>query len=431
MKAIAQILLSLVIILLSYFIPREQFFVFISLFIVGFASNIYLFKRVGKEKEVFYLGLFLRLVTLFSIPLMSDDYFRFLWDGAVSLQGVNPLEMTPEEFKKTNVLSPYLKSLFEGMNSRTYFTVYPPLNQGVFYLANLLSGGSVLGGVVIIRLFLVLSEVFVYKGIIKLLKRLKVDSKWSAFYWLNPMIIMELSGNLHMESIMIAGFLWTSIFLNEKKLILAALALAISVNGKFHTLMFIPLILSFIGGKDFIKFIFIFSLVMLISVIPFVSLDFLLNLSQSLNLYFQSFEFNASVFYLIRELGYLFKGYDLIRSVGPILSITSVIVIIVITFKSKVVDLQDFIKRSMLVFLVFLLLGNTIHPWYVSLYLVLSILNNRYVGFVWSFLILLTYFTYHSASYDESLWLVLIEYLVVFAFLIYERKFFTVSPDTL
>lgn len=431
MKAVAQILLLLVIILLSYFIPREQFLVFISLFIVGFVSNIYLFKKVGVEREIYHLGLFLRLLTLFSIPLMSDDYFRFLWDGAMSLQAVNPLEMTPEEFKKTNALSPYLNSLFEGMNSPTYFTVYPPLNQGVFYLANLLSGESVFGGVVIIRLFLIVSEVFVYKGIVKLLKKLKFDSKWSVLYWLNPMVIMELSGNLHMESIMIAGFLWTIIFLNEKQLIPAAIALALSVNGKLHTLMFIPLILSFIGGKSFIKFICFFSLAMLISIIPFVSLDFILNLSQSLNLYFQSFEFNASIFYLIRELGYLFKGYDLIRSVGPLLSVISIIVILVISLKSQVVDLQELIKRSMLIFLVFLLLGNTIHPWYVSLFLVLCILNNTYVGFVWSFLILLTYFTYHSVSYDENLWLVLIEYLVVFVFLFFERKFFTVSPDIL
>ena len=41
------------------------------------------------------LGLLLRLVLMPSTPILEDDFYRYLWDGAVVSEGLNPYEYSP------------------------------------------------------------------------------------------------------------------------------------------------------------------------------------------------------------------------------------------------------------------------------------------------------------------------------------------------
>ena len=279
-----------------------------------------------------------------------------------------------------------------------------------------------LGGVIVIRIFLLVSEILLFKGLVKLLQSLKLDTSLVVYYFLNPMIIMELFVNVHMESIMLAGFVWMVIFLFRKQYLIAALAFFISVNGKLHTLMFIPLLLSFIPFKQFLKFILVFGFLLMMSFLPFINLELIQNMQSSFTLYFQSFEFNASLFYLIREVGFSVLAYDVIKTVGPILSFLSVLTILIVSWKKRGVEMKDFVWRSMVIFLVFLLFSTTVHPWYVSLALLLGLLNNFRSMVLWSLLILLTYATYLSDVYKENLYLVLLEYLTVGVVLLVEIR---------
>jgi hypothetical protein len=407
---------------LTYFVPREQFTLLILLFTIAFVVMEMMKRLSFSLKEVFWIGLICRLLCMFEIPMLSDDYFRFLWDGSMTMNGVSPFECQPEVYIDKFVHSSYLKELYNGMNSKAYFSVYPPLNQLIFYLANLISGSNVLGGVIVIRIFLLVSEILLFKGLVKLLQSLKLDTSLVVYYFLNPMIIMELFVNVHMESIMLAGFVWMVIFLFRKQYLIAALAFFISVNGKLHTLMFIPLLLSFIPFKQFLKFILVFGFLLMMSFLPFINLELIQNMQSSFTLYFQSFEFNASLFYLIREVGFSVLAYDVIKTVGPILSFLSVLTILIVSWKKRGVEMKDFVWRSMVIFLVFLLLSTTVHPWYVSLALLLGLLNNFRSMVLWSLLILLTYATYLSDVYKENLYLVLLEYLTVGVVLLVEIR---------
>jgi alpha-1,6-mannosyltransferase len=414
---------------LAYFVPREKFYLLISLFAIGFVvMEIIKQQRFGLQ-EIFWIGIVCRVICLFSLPMLSDDYFRFLWDGAMSMKGISPFAFQPEVYIEKVSDSVYMNTLYDGMNSKSYFTVYPPLNQLIFYIANLFSGSSILGGVIVIRLFLLLSEIIVFKGLVKILESLNMDSSLSIYYFLNPLIIMELFVNLHMESIMIAGFTWMLVFLSKRQYVLAAIHLFLSVNGKLHTLIFIPLLLAFLPIKDFLKFILVFGFLLVLSFLPLIDVELIHNIKTSLNLYFQSFEFNASLFYVVREIGHAILGYDLIKTVGPIFSLISIVAILFISLRRRVSGIQDLLNRSFIIFLIFLLFSSTVHPWYISMALLLGVINQTKSMILWSFLVMLTYSTYLSDTYIENMYLISIEYLGVIAMFIYEinrgRKPFT------
>lgn len=62
----------------------------------------------------------------------------------------------------------------------------------------------------------------------------------------------------------------------------------------------------------------------------------------------------------------------------------------------------------------------TVHPWYVIFLVVLTAFTKYRFAFIWSAAIVLSYFAYSLTDFKENLWLLAIEYIAVFTFLIYE-----------
>jgi hypothetical protein len=138
----------------------------------------------------------------------------------------------------------------------------------------------------------------------------------------------------------------------------------------------------------------------------------------SLSLYFQRFEFNASIYYLLREAGYWIFGYNIIAFSGKIIAIVSLVGILWFSIQSK-----DFIKTALWIFSFYLALATTVHPWYISTLVAISIFTPFRYPIFWSFLIFLSYATYQTPAYTENLSLVALEYTIVYGFLMYEIGF--------
>ena len=104
------------------------------------------------------VAVLLRLVFLFSTPVLSDDFFRFVWDGRLLVAGVNPYLYLPSNLLHSPIfLSANLNTtLYEGLNSPNYFTVYPPLNQLFFGTAVWIGGDNVQLSVVVMRVIICL-----------------------------------------------------------------------------------------------------------------------------------------------------------------------------------------------------------------------------------------------------------------------------------
>jgi len=153
--------------------------------------------------------------------------------------------------------------------------------------------------------------------------------------------------------------------------------------------------------------------------LPLLNSNFVRGFSNSLSMYFQKFEFNASIFYVVREVGFLIKGIDIIEVAGLVLGILALILIVFVAVKEKK-------EKSLLLgifiwpLVIFYSLSTIVHPWYILPILAFSVFSRYRFPMLWSFLIFLTYLGYSEEGYNENLFIVLLEYLVLYSFMIYE-----------
>ena len=405
------------------FIPEQSDFQIIAIggFLAFLAYGYLSFYDVPSIKTVFVLGVLIRLILLFAFPNLSDDIYRFVWDGNLIGLNINPYGSMPSELIGQNNLG-LSTDLYAQMNSPNYYTIYPPATQLIFYISTWFSG-DIFYSSLTIKLFFLAAEVLTYFGIIKILEALQKEKTLAIIYFLNPLILVEGMVNLHFEIIMIVFLVWSIYFLFiKKKIVWSTLFFTLSIASKLLPLMFLPYFFFGMKGKERVKF---FSLGLVFMVIAFspiiLGLDFQ-NFASSVDLYFQKFEFNGGIYYLFRYLGTLMSGYNLIHYIGPSLGIFTLLLIIKKAYDQKEYSLEHFLEFAFYSFVVYLLLATTIHPWYLSIPVLLSVFVKWRFALVWSFLALLTYINYSYDPYWENLWIVFFEYLIVFSVLIYELK---------
>jgi len=382
-------------------------------------------------KHLVLFGVLFRLVLLLATPSLSQDFYRFLWDGHLILNDINPYVFTPQTLvTQEHFQSPFWKDLYNGMGalSAANYSNYPPLNQLCFYLAAKVSGTHVLGGIVVLRFIIILADIGILIIGSRLLKYFGLPKKQIFWYFLNPFIIIELTGNLHFEAVMLFFLMLSLYLLYLKKWMYAAITLGLSVATKLIPLLFFPLFFWwFIDRKTdyknswrLIVFYLLCLFTFVISFAPFANHELIANYSQTIGLWFQKFEFNASIYYLFRALGYELWGYNIIHILGPLLSGVTFLLIVGIAFYQPVRPKANLIKAMLLAFTIYLFLSTTVHPWYLSTIVLLSVFTTYKYGIVWSFVVVLSYFAYARPHYQESLWLVATEYLIVFFVLFWE-----------
>jgi hypothetical protein len=483
------LLLAIGVLHLGYGVNRMDFWSLFGAFVVAFGGYLALVYQPDAKNLswLISLGVALRVALVFAFPLLSDDVYRFIWDGHLIAAGENPFAHLPAYYLETGHRVPGLtQALFDKLNSPGYYTIYPPVAQGVFTVAAWLSPDSWYGAAVVMKLFLLACELGSLWLLWRLLGARPRDTKTGLrgsetpanssppsppnrgdagggkelpktnllYYWLNPLIIVEITGNLHFEGAMVFFLLLAYYLLQRSKWVAAAAAMAASVASKLLPLMLLPLLIRRLwqrsspqktitpppggarafwesdphfsdvsfsawikSGKRFYVFSVAFGSTCLLFFLPFLlSPDFIAGFQSSLELYQQKFEFNASLYYLARAYGYYQVGWNQIATIGPSLAKAAAGGILLMALLDRRSDWASLPAGWLWAFVLYLLCATTVHPWYLSVPIVLCCFTRWRFPLVWSFLIMLTYISYVTEPYEENIWLVGIEYLTIAGF---------------
>ncbi|GJM30486.1 MAG: hypothetical protein DHS20C17_31210 [Cyclobacteriaceae bacterium] len=354
-----------------------------------------------------------RISMLLAVPELSDDFYRFIWDGRLLAQGISPFADLPSELMADPLFnaSPLDQLLYEGMNSPNYFTVYPPVSQMIFLLAAKIFPDSITGNVIIMRLVILLCEAGSLWLIIKILKGYGLQSKKVLVYAWNPLVIIELTGNLHFEAIMIFFVLLAIYGLQKNQWKLSATSMGAAIATKLIPLIFLPLLVFRMTWRKVAGYWLLCGAVVLLFFLSVWNPELIDGMRSSLTLYFQKFEFNASIYYLVREIGYVVKGYNVIQEAGRLMPLITLLIILAMSWYSG--KIMSWPNAMLLALTVYLLLATTVHPWYITPLVALAVFSELKFPIVWSLAIIVSYAGYTEKGFHENLILVVVEYLLV------------------
>ena len=435
----------------AYFLERTQFYIVSFLWIALFSSFYLLLQNKNSSfNTLLIISILFRCIFLFATPNLSQDFYRFIWDGRMLINGFNPYLSLPETFIQLN-LQPIAEAsiLYDGMGelNGSHYTNYPPLNQFCFFIAALFANKSIFVSIIVLRVLIILADIGILYFGKKLLERLNLPIKNIFWYLLNPFIIIEMTGNLHFEPVMLFFLIWALYKLHQQQWILAAILIGCSVSVKLIPLLFLPLFFQWFisqnkngteiknseSHKEFIlsKFslfkiakLSLFYVIILTTTIllflPFYTPELIGNYSNSVSLWFKDFEFNASFYYIFREIGYLFSGYNEIAFIGKTTIVLSVLFLLYVTFFRRNKTFVQLITAMLFGLCFYYFTATTVHPWYLATPLILCVFTKYKFPIIWTLVIILTYQAYANNPWKENLWFVFIEYLIVFSFLIYE-----------
>ena len=412
------------IIWISWQIERSNTTQLLGLFAVAFAAYIWLVRHATDNRSLICLAILVRVAIVPTFPLLSDDIWRFIWDGRLTLAGISPLAYTPEQLLSSGLAPANLDvQLLNLLNSPTHFTIYPPICQWIFSGACWLSGDSNYLAAVYMKATLCSFDIGTIILLPRLLTALGQPTKNIFWYALNPLIIIEICGNAHFEGALIFGVIAALyLLIVAQKYWWSATLMHLAVSAKLLPLLFAPFWIRRYGLLKTIGYWGIVGGLLLLTWWPDLSVA-AAHLADSINLYFRRFEFNAGLYYLCREIGFYTLGYNLNRTLGPALGGAAALYICWVAWRDRDPASHRNLPQLMLWAISgYLWCTAIMHPWYTALPLALATLTPYRFAMVWTGTAVLSYTAYTTAPVHENYWLIALEYAAVWGCAIYEFR---------
>lgn len=361
-----------------------------------------------------------RLILIGFPPNLSDDFYRFIWDGRLWHLGIDPLAFTPQDWfpAQSTEMQALFSDLYPHLNSQNYYTVYPPILQWIFRLATWLFPSGIMGPVVVMKSVILLAECATLYFLHQIIQRWKLPAQSLWVYALNPLVIVELSGNLHFEALMVLGLVAATYFFERGKGWIGSVGFALAIGAKLIPVLFFPFLFKRLGWKHWLLYGPLTASLCVLAFLPWLQPDLLANLGGSLRLYYQHFAYNASIYYL---LGWVSGGaWNWI--LGQILPWITVGLLLLMALADRDRSWKGFPVMLLAGYGLYELLATTVHPWYLAPLVAFAALTRYRWAIVWSLLIPFTYIAYWYGYY-QSPWLIWTEYLLVLGFAVYEWLF--------
>jgi rSAM/selenodomain-associated transferase 2 len=351
---------------------------------------------------IWAVAVFARLTFLF-FPV-SDDVNRYIWEGFLLNQGINPYLSAPDA-PELSAFRDLLSDIWPKINHKDASACYPPLAMLVFRLSAFISPTTCFFNGVMI-----LFDLAALAMIVLVLKAYSKPLKQVLLYALNPLVLVFIAGEGHLDAIQVF-FVWLGFYLLlRKKDCPGFVSLACAVMSKYFALIFVPMWFK----ADKWRSILVFCSILLLLYLPFWSTG--LRLFSSLIPFGVDMHYNDSVTVILREI------------VGFRPTLISMIIFSGF-FAAIFLLVHDPLKSGYWAAGVFLLLVSTLHPWYLTLITpFLVFFPSRawlylHVGVLCMFPVLHNQFLY--GGFKEIYWLKWFEYLPFYCLLLWDAYYNT------
>ena len=216
------------------------------------------------SRPLLVLGLILaalfRLSIIFSPPYLSDDIYRYVWDGRVQSAGINPYRYIPADEALAQLRD---EKIYPNINRRdSAHTIYPPVAEGAFLLITRFSES-----VTWMKAAMVGFEAIAVWALVQLLSSFGLARQRVLIYAWHPLAIWEFAGSGHVDALAIAFIALALLVRRKHRESLTGFLLACATGVKlFPAALFPPLYI-----KKSAKMFLAFAATILISYLPYLS----------------------------------------------------------------------------------------------------------------------------------------------------------------
>ncbi len=296
-----------------------------------------------------------RLSILFAPPYLSDDIYRYVWDGRVQATGVDPYRYIPAD----EALAPLRdQTIYPKINRRDYaHTIYPPGAQLIYFLATRVSEHVTWMKVVMLGF-----EAVAIWALLQLLTSFNLPRQRVLIYAWHPLLVWEIAGSGHVEAAAIAFVVLALLARRRRWDAVAGAALAGATLIKLFPVILLPALYRRRGWKMPLAF----GLTMMIAYLPYLSvgvkgvLGFLPGYAREEGLQ------NGTQFYLL-SLARRVLGEAKVPSVGYLIfAILALGLVALWSFWKREENDGSYIVRAFIIATTFVVLLSPHYAWYFS-----------------------------------------------------------------
>jgi alpha-1,6-mannosyltransferase len=178
-----------------------------------------------------------RLSILFAPPYLSDDIYRYVWDGRVQAAAINPYRYIPAAPELAHLRDDVI---YPKINRRDWaHTIYPPAAQVVFFLTTRISES-----VTWMKATMLLFELVTIWAVAQLLTLLGRPRQLLLMYAWHPLVVWEVAGSGHVDAIAIGFIALVFLAWHKESNLGAGFTLACATLAKLFPVVLVPAMLK-------------------------------------------------------------------------------------------------------------------------------------------------------------------------------------------
>ncbi|MCH9031856.1 MAG: DUF2029 domain-containing protein [candidate division Zixibacteria bacterium] len=332
-------------------------------------------------------GAIFRITLLFGSTgedLLSDDVYRYIWDGKLTAHGINPFAQPAND---PSLFHMWDNAIAPNVNHPYLPTIYPPASQALFLVSYWIDGDSFLGFKALSGLF----DVLTLLALFSLLQSFKLRREWSLIYWLCPLILIEFSFSAHHDILALPFLIMGIVAIKEKRPVSAGILLAVATLIKFLVALTIPALFFALSKDSRLRFTLAAIATATVFYLPYLFVLKPPALFGSLTTYLSGWTYNSSIHKLL-EMAFSSAAAKIISAVS--------LVALVLTIS---ISVKDKFKAALLSLTAYICLTTTLFPWYLIILtpFLLIFRSSAYLALI--SLIFLSYWGMIS-FYETAMW---------------------------
>jgi len=382
---------------------KEQVELFIPLVLllgIFYLVSIYLAEKNSPQGYllafVFGAAAVFRLTLFVLPPSLSDDLFRYRWEGKVQQAGYNPYQVRPADPELV-----FLRDkTFPAISGPEFTSVYGPLLEEIYWVSVLVSDR-----IIFLKLPYLLFDLGIVLLLFRWLPRAGVSPLRAVVYAWNPLTVVEFAASGHNDSLPVFCFVLALFWFEKRNRKLSLSALAAAALAKLYAAFLLPVFVLRTSWK-------LGWVPLLLGAAIFVPYaDGWQSFLPALSGYMKNWQNNEGLYYFLRQL----TETNLAAWRIYLVIVAAVILYCLVRKRSPA-------RASFLILGTILLFAPNVFPWYLTWILPLLAIYPNPAWLLWTVTVFLSYHVlipYRTLGlWEEETVFRLLEYVPFYALLI-------------